>query len=159
MFASLPHILDPTALLLLVTSQVTPVVLARALGPTWAAPIDGGRRLSDEHYVFGPHKTWRGLIGGTVTAAVAGSFLSVGLVLGAAFGFLALLGDLISSFIKRRMGCSSGADMPFLDQLPEALLPMLSLHGALQLDLQSIVGTTFIFFLLDLLLTRPLGAV
>jgi hypothetical protein len=49
--------------------------------------------------------------------------------------------------------------MPFLDQLPETLLPMLSVYGTLDLDLRSLIGTALIFFLLDLLVTRPLGAV
>jgi CDP-2,3-bis-(O-geranylgeranyl)-sn-glycerol synthase len=157
--APFPHLFDWQSLLLLVTSQVTPVVLARALGPAWATPIDGRHRLADGHYIFGTHKTWRGLIGGTAATALVGSLLSAGFALGAAFGFLALVGDLASSFIKRRIGSSSGADLPFIDQLPEALLPMLSLYGALALDLRSLIGTALIFFVLDLLVTRPLGAV
>src|SRR5699024_12597896 len=48
-----------------------------------------------------------------------------GFVFGLLFGVLALAGDLLSSFIKRRLGLKPSARMPWLDQAPEAALPML----------------------------------
>lgn len=38
--------------------------------------------------------------------------------------------------------------MPFLDQLPDALLPLLSLYGPLQLEPLSLVGTALILLVL-----------
>ncbi len=150
--------LDLTALALLVTANSTPVLLSMVLGRRWAQPIDGGLKLPDGRPLLGSHKTWRGLIGGTAAAGIVGAVLSVGFAAGAAFGLLALLGDLVSSFIKRRMGRASGRDTPFLDQLPEALLPMIVLHDRLDLTLHAIAGTAVVFMVLDLLATGLLGS-
>ena len=152
------HILDWRSLALLVASQATPVLLGRAFGQRYAAPIDGGRVLSDGEPVFGSHKTWRGLIGGTVAAALVGGLLELGFLLGAAFGLIALLGDLVSSFAKRRLGRRSGSDVPLVDQIPEALLPMLTLYFPLGLNVGSLLGTVAVFAVLDFVVTRRLGA-
>jgi len=42
---------------------------------------------------------------------------------------LALAGDLLSSFIKRRLNLKSSARMPWLDQVPEAAFPVLMAMG------------------------------
>lgn len=136
------------ALLLLAAANSAPVLLSMLLGDRWAASIDGGRHLRDGRPVFGPHKTWRGLLGGTAAAGVTGALLSAGFVTGAAFGLLALIGDLLSSFIKRRLGYQSGRDSPVIDQLPEALLPLLVLHGRMGVGLAAGGGTLGTFILL-----------
>jgi len=74
--------------------------------------------------------------------------------MGAFFGTLALAGDLFSSFIKRRLGRSSGKSLALLDQLPEALLPMFALRGVLGLETWTIVGTAVVFTALDALMAR-----
>jgi CDP-2,3-bis-(O-geranylgeranyl)-sn-glycerol synthase len=73
---------------------------------------------------------------------------------GAVFGALALAGDLFSSFIKRRLGCTSGQSIAFLDQLPEALLPMFVLRRVLGLETWTIAGTAAVFTALDVLTRR-----
>src|SRR6266568_303519 len=80
-------------------------------------PIDFGRTLGDHERLFGDGKTWRGLVGGTLSGAFLGLLLTVPFNLfaptstwsfgsvGAAFGasavlaFGALLGDLAGAFI------------------------------------------------------------
>nr|PZN76390.1 MAG: CDP-archaeol synthase [Pseudomonadota bacterium] len=145
---------DLDALILLVVANATPVLLAMLLGDRWARPIDGGRILRDGRPLFGSHKTWRGLAGGILASGAAGAVLSVGFVTGALFGMLALAGDLVSSFAKRRLDRASGRETPLLDQLPESLLPMLLLRGPLDLDALTVAGTAAVFTLLDLLASR-----
>ena len=41
-------------------------------------------------------------------------------------GLAAMLGDVLSSFIKRRLGLDSSSQSVGLDQIPEALLPLLA---------------------------------
>jgi CDP-diglyceride synthetase len=142
------------ALALLILANATPVVVSRLLGERGAAPIDAGRAFADGRPIFGPHKTWRGLIAGIVAAGLGGSALGVGLLVGAAFGALALTGDLGSSFVKRRLGRESGANMPLLDQLPEALLPMVVLCEPLGLSIWSMTGSAAAFLVLDLIASR-----
>ncbi len=97
-------------------------------------PIDFGRTLRDRERLFGDGKTWRGLVGGTLSGAFLGFLLTVPINLfasnstwsfgsfGVAFGasailaFGALLGDLAGAFLKRRMHKPRGAKAPVLDQ-------------------------------------------
>ena len=71
-------------------------------------------------------------------------------------GLLAMAGDLLSSFIKRRLGRPSSSMMLGLDQVPEALLPLLAVREAFALDAPAIVVTVIAFLLLDLLLSQLL---
>lgn len=110
---------------MLVLANGVPVVVARLLKQRWSTPADGGRLWSDGRPVFGPSKTWRGLVTGVLCCAVFSMMIGLGLVFGLLFGILALWGDLISSFYKRRLGLSSSARAIGLDQVPESALPMI----------------------------------
>lgn len=79
-------------------------------------PLDGGRRWIDGRPLLGSHKTIRGLasalILGTLTGVAQASPL-----LGLLQSLGAVLGDLSSSFLKRRLGLKPGALLLPLDQL------------------------------------------
>ncbi|MGC8568155.1 MAG: CDP-2,3-bis-(O-geranylgeranyl)-sn-glycerol synthase [Candidatus Micrarchaeia archaeon] len=82
-------------------------------------PLDRGKSLRGKR-IFGDHKTIRG----TLSAFIAG--ILMGLIESAFFGYMlliafmltlgAIFGDLLGSFIKRRLGIKSGNSVPFLDQ-------------------------------------------
>jgi CDP-2,3-bis-(O-geranylgeranyl)-sn-glycerol synthase len=96
-------------------------------------PIDGGRKMGDGKPIFGSHKTVRGLVAGVVAGTLTGvaqagllrlqlpsDFVlpfqfSVWLAFAVSFG--ALMGDLVHSFVKRRIGIAEGASHPVADQL------------------------------------------
>jgi len=105
-------------------------------------PIDGNRILRDGHPLFGEGKTWEGLLIGFISGTIIGLiqlwaspllctiinqylilppelipivFISIPQILLVASG--ALIGDLLGSFIKRRLNISRGRPAPFLDQL------------------------------------------
>jgi CDP-2,3-bis-(O-geranylgeranyl)-sn-glycerol synthase len=143
-------IINVPVLLLLIVANSTPVVMAQLLGTWRNSPIDAGIKLCDGRPLFGPHKTWRGFISGTAAAGLFGTLLPTGFVISASGGLLALTGDLLSSFLKRRMNRASGQSTPLVDQLPEALLPMLVFQNALVLPASSIAATAVIFSLLDM---------
>ena len=48
------------------------------------------------------------------------------------------MGDLFSSFVKRRLGIQSSGQASGLDQVPEALFPLLACYRSLGLDLVSV---------------------
>ena len=122
---------------MLVLANGVPVLAARLFGRRWSAPVDGDRLWRDGRPVLGRSKTWRGI------------------VFGLAFGLLGLAGDIISSFIKRRAGLASSARASGLDQIPEALLPMLL--AWLWLDLGwFIVAVVVVLFTLSNILLSPL---
>ncbi len=88
----------------------TPVVLGG--GP----PLDGGKRWSDGWPILGANKTIRGCITGVLAGALIG-LLQGNLMSGFAQGVGAIFGDLVSSFLKRRLNKPPGSGMPLLDQL------------------------------------------
>jgi CDP-2,3-bis-(O-geranylgeranyl)-sn-glycerol synthase len=96
-------------------------------------PIDLGRKLSDGKPIFGSHKTIRGFIAGVTAGTLVGLAQMFVLQLVAPSDFVlpfhysvlvgfvvslgALLGDLVHSFVKRRINIVEGAPLPIADQL------------------------------------------
>ncbi|MBR9871157.1 MAG: CDP-archaeol synthase [Gammaproteobacteria bacterium] len=109
---------------LLVMANGVPVVVARLFQHHGDWPVDAGLTWGDGRPLLGPSKTWRGLASGTLAGSLFSIWFELGWFFGAFFGALSLLGDLLSSFIKRRVGMGSSARAVWLDQLPEAVLPM-----------------------------------
>jgi CDP-2,3-bis-(O-geranylgeranyl)-sn-glycerol synthase len=136
---------------MLVLANGSPVVVARLLHQTGNWPVDGGRVWRDGRPVFGPSKTWRGMLSGTLACLLFSAWVGLGWLFGALFGLLALLGDLISRFIKRRMGLESSSRALWLDQLPEALLPMAMAWLWLSLPLWEAVAVALLFALSNML--------
>lgn len=121
--------------------------------------MDGGRRLADGRPVLGPSKTWRGLIAAVALAGAVAPLLGVPALLGAAAGALAMAGDLLSSFIKRRLGRRSSSMALGIDQIPESLLPAVVLAPVLNLDAADVLVVTALFFIVELVLSAALYVV
>ena len=139
--------------LLLVIANATPVILSLLLGDRWKQPLDRGILLSDGHPLLGPSKTLRGLLGSITVCALLAPLFDLGLLQGAGFGALAMLGDLASSFCKRRLGLHSGHSVPLLDQIPETLLPLWLLLPALGANAMEMAIAIAAFTAIDLLFT------
>ncbi len=85
-------------------------------------PIDGGKYCLDGRRILGNGKTWEGLLLGTTLGFVIGypvlAFFGLGSWSDAFLLSLgALLGDIVGSFVKRRIGLERGEEAPLLDQL------------------------------------------
>jgi CDP-2,3-bis-(O-geranylgeranyl)-sn-glycerol synthase len=115
------------------------VANASALLVGGGTPIDFGKTYKDGRRILGDGKTWRGLFAGAFLGMTSGFALSVAakyaqlysfpiyladftgfpymipLIFSICFG--ALLGDIIESFIKRRIGRERGEDWIPFDQL------------------------------------------
>ena len=141
-------------LLLLLAANGAPVLLARVLGDRGSFPIDAGLVLPDGRPLFGRSKTWRGLVSGMAACAVLSTLLGTGPLFGALFGASSLAGDLCSSFLKRRMGIASSGQATGLDQIPEAVLPLLYARTLMPLDALTIAVLTLLFLLGSLLMSR-----
>ena len=153
---NLAPVLVVDVLLLLLAANGAPVLLARVLGRRWAWPVDGGLLLWDGRPLFGVSKTWRGLAIGVAMTTLAGVLLGYGAGFGLLFGAASLAGDLCSSFIKRRMGIRSSGKALGIDQIPEALLPLLACRGTLGLDWVSMAALVALFLVGSLLLSRAM---
>jgi CDP-diglyceride synthetase len=142
------------AMLLLGIANVMPWALAWLCRGRCAAPLDLGLRLADGARLLGDHKTWRGLAGSVVACALVASALRLDWRIGAAFGVISLSGDAIASCLKRRVALPPGSEVAGLDQLPEALLPLIVLAGPLRLGALQVIVVAGSFTVLDLLFTR-----
>jgi len=107
---------------LLIVANGAPMVLSTLLGHR-GYPVDGGLILRDGRGLFGPSKTWRGVAVSVIATALMASLMGLGVVFGGVFAAFAMLGDLASSFTKRRLGLVAGDRARGLYQLPEGLLP------------------------------------
>jgi CDP-2,3-bis-(O-geranylgeranyl)-sn-glycerol synthase len=68
-----------------------------------------------------------------------------------------MLGDICSSFIKRRLGIASSHPVLLLDQLPESLLPLWFMQSIVGGTTAEILVAAAIFILIDLVLFRLYG--
>ncbi|HEY0680803.1 MAG TPA: CDP-archaeol synthase [Steroidobacter sp.] len=142
------------ALALLVTANAVPVIVARLTNERWAAPLDFGCVLPDGERLFGSHKTWRGLASGIVASAVAAQIMQLPAWVGAGFAAVSLLADALSSLVKRRMKLAPGAEFLGVDQLGEALLPLVLFAEALSIDTEQVIIVTLIFVMVDVAAVR-----
>lgn len=141
-------------LLLLGVANSAPIVAKHFLGARWNAPIDGGLRFFDGRPLLGPSKTVRGVVAAVVATALVARLLGLPLGLGALIGAAAMAGDALSSFAKRRLGVAPSGRATGVDQIPEALLPLLVIRGLMPLSLLQIAGITLAFFVLEIPLAR-----
>lgn len=150
----MPYVGDAArALLLLVLANSLPWIAGLALGARWTAPLDLGCSLPDGRRVLGSHKTWRGVVVAVLGCAIASSLSGLHWWTGTAFALLSLVGDALSSLCKRRLGLAPGSNVLLLDQLPEAVLPLVGLQSSLGLDSMAIAVVAAVFTLLDVLAT------
>src|ERR1700690_274156 len=98
-----------------------PVLVKKVLGPLGATPLDGGLRLPDGRPLFGASKTGRGIVLGILTGPVGAPLVGVSWMIGLSAGAAAMVGDLLPSFLKRRLGRPSSSRASGLDQVPESL--------------------------------------
>jgi len=110
-------------LLLLWAVNFAPPFLAYLLREKWNAPLDGGRIFLDGKPLLGSHKTIRGVCAAAFMGVSAGLILGFPFWLGLSAGLLSMAGDLVSSFLKRRMGMVSGSVFAGLDQIFEGAFP------------------------------------
>lgn len=115
-------------------SNAAPVLARLAFGKHLAWPIDGGCRLADGRPLLGAAKTYRGVAAALLLTAPAAEMLGLGWRLGLIIALAAMAGDLLSSFVKRRLGKRVHARSAWLDGTPEVLLPVVAVAAPLALS-------------------------
>lgn len=137
------------ALVLLAIANGTPVIINKLLGNRWSWPVDNGVNLSDGHRLFGGTKTWRGLVSAAFLTTAVAVLWGLEPLIGTLFGALTMTGDLLASFIKRRLGNVESSRARGLDTVPESLLPIWLLKDSLALNLIDIILIVGLFFLIE----------
>lgn len=138
---------------MLVLANGAPVVARNLFGSVWSTPVDGGRLWRDGQPILGKSKTWRGLVSGVLSCGLFAMVAGLGFVFGCLFAALGLIGDMLSSFIKRRRGLASSARALGLDQIPEAAFPIILALFWLPLGLWSALSVVVLFTLSNILLS------
>ncbi|CAK0774065.1 CDP-archaeol synthase [Gammaproteobacteria bacterium] len=133
-------------ILFLVWANFAPFLVGLWLGERWGTPVDFGRKWWDGLPVFGSHKTWRGIATSIVGSALAAPLMiDVSWWAGAVAGGLAMVGDLVTSFLKRRLHDPEGEDVPAVDQVLEGILPASFTGWQMGLSPVSVVFAVLLF--------------
>lgn len=143
-------------LLLLAAANSAPVLAKKLFGQSLSYPVDGGFAFIDGRPIFGPSKTIRGLVVAAIASSVCAIILGLAWTTGLVLGLAAMAGDLISSFLKRRMGFPPSSMVLGLDQIPESLLPALVSMNLMALTAGDVVLIVALFFIGELILSRLL---
>ena len=141
-------------LTLLVLANGTPVIAKKILGERLAYPLDGGVEFVDGRPLLGRSKTIRGVVLAVLVTTAGAPLVGLEWVVGFLVGSLAMAGDLLSSFLKRRMALPPSSRARGLDQLPEALFPLLACRNLLSLTMTDIATGVGLFFIGEVLLSR-----
>ena len=143
-------------LVLIIIANGAPILIRVLLNDVFNTAIDFGYKLPDNKPIFGHSKTWRGLFAACFITAIAAWLLGYTAITGLLIGFYAILGDLTSSFIKRRLGRPQSSMAPLLDQIPESLFPAYMMMQTFKLDGFAIIQLVLIFIIVELLLSHIL---
>ena len=141
---------------LLAVANGAPVLARKFLGDRCAWPLDGGLRFVDGRPLFGASKTVRGVLMSVLLSTATAPLLGLPVGAGALAGALAMIGDLLSSFAKRRLGFVASQRATGLDQIPESLLPLMGCRYFFVLDLEEIALGTAMFCVGEIVLSRLL---
>jgi CDP-2,3-bis-(O-geranylgeranyl)-sn-glycerol synthase len=144
--------------LLVAVANGTPILAKRLLGGRLDRPVDGGMTLSDGRPLFGAAKTIRGIALSLIVTPLAAALIGLPWRLGAVVAAGAMAGDLLSSFVKRRMGLAPSSKATGLDQIPEALLPLAASRLVVAVTLLDVVAGTALFLAASFVLSRILFA-
>jgi CDP-archaeol synthase len=143
-------------LALLTLANGTPVVAKRLFGDRFAYPLDGKLLFFDGRPLFGPSKTIRGILFALVATALAAPLVGLDPTIGLIVAVTAMAGDLLSSFMKRRLALAPSSRATGIDQIPESLFPLLACRSALLLSAVDILAGVLIFLFGEILLSRVL---
>jgi CDP-diglyceride synthetase len=142
--------------LLVTIANGTPVMAEKLLGRFLSYPFDAGKTFIDGRRLFGGSKTIRGIVVAVMATSACAPVLGVTWPTGSLIGAAAMAGDLISSFIKRRMGRPPSSRALGLDQIPESLLPALACKSLLALTAADVILIVALFSVGELILSRLL---
>lgn len=143
-------------LFLIIIANGAPVLVRLLMKDHLDIAVDFGAKFADSNRIFGSSKTWRGIIAALLATPIAALVLGYSPETGLHIAVFAILGDLLSSFIKRRLGMAPSSKAYLLDQVPESLFPALAVMKIFNLGFADILLLVFVFLIIDLVITYML---
>jgi len=131
-------------------------VAQKLLGSRISYPVDLNVLFIDKKPLFGHSKTIRGVISAVAATMILAPVMGFSFFAAGVLATGAMLGDLLTSFIKRRLGKPSSSMALGLDQIPESLFPMILAKYGFDLSWYSVALVVVLFFIIELLLSRIL---
>lgn len=138
---------------LIIVANAAPILAAYAMRDRFDFPFDGGLLFFDGQRIFGKSKTVRGIVAAIGTTTIVALIIGHPAICGILVGTYAMLGDLTSSFLKRRMKLPSSSRVAVLDHVPEALFPTMLLAPAIGLATGGIIAVAVAFMLIAVVLS------
>ena len=150
-------------------ANMAPVIVKKIFN-NLAFPLDFNKKIGNKE-IFGKNKTFRGLIFGVLFAIIIAfiQFIlyknnilvdlaivdySNWLLIGFLMGFGAIFGDLIESFVKRRLGFRSGTPFIPFDQLDFVVGALIFVYPVARLSIEKMSIILFISFILDMIVNH-----
>lgn len=143
-------------LLLIIIANGAPIVTRWLLNDQLDLAVDLKLTLPDKNRLFGASKTWRGILAALFITTIIAWLLNYPVQTGLLIASYAMLGDLTSSFIKRRLLLPPSSKAALLDQVPESLLPALMMMHTFNLGLLSVLLLVLTFIIIELFLSHLL---
>ncbi len=143
-------------LLLIIIANGAPILIRLLLNDDFNLAVDFGKKLPDNKSILGPSKTWRGIFAAFVATSAAAWLLGYSPQIGFLVALYAVLGDLLSSFIKRRLMVAPSGMAPLLDQVPESFLPAFMMMHTFNLEISSVILLVLIFIIVELTISQVL---
>ena len=141
-------------LLLIIIANGAPILIRVLLNDRFNLAVDFGKNLPDKKPIFGSSKTWRGIFASLVATAAVAWLLGYSSETGLLVAFYAILGDLLSSFIKRRLAVAPSGMTPLLDQVPESFFPAFMMMQTFNLEVSSVILLVLTFIIIELVLSH-----
>jgi hypothetical protein len=145
-------------LILLALANGTPLIAKKILGSAFAHPLDNGLTLADGQPLFGRSKTIRGIVLSIAVTTLAAPWAGLSPDAGFLLSAVAMIGDLFSKFVKRRMKLAPGSMALGLDQIPESVLPAFAARSILPVSVLDAAIVSGFFFAGELAVSRALFA-
>lgn len=143
-------------LILIIFANGVPVLAHKMMGVVFNDPVDFGYKFIDNRRFFGPSKTIRGVLLAILFTTLISPFFGFEMIFGFLVGFFSMLGDLLTSFIKRRIGLPSSSMALGLDQVLESLFPILACRTLLEMSWQQVWLMVIVFFVSCMILSKIL---
>ena len=133
-------------------------------------PIDFNKKINDKP-IFGKNKTFRGLVFGIIFAMIItylqfllyknGLFVEISIIdysnwilIGFLMGFGAIFGDLVESYVKRRLNYKPGRPFVPFDQLDFVVGALIFVYPIVILPLNKVIIILLLSFILHILVNH-----
>jgi len=150
-------------------ANMAPVIVKKIFN-NLKIPIDFDKKIGNKE-IFGKNKTFRGLIFGIIFAVIIAfiQFIlhsnnivvdvtiidySNWLLIGFLMGFGAVFGDLIESFVKRRLNYKPGKSLVPFDQLDFVVGALIFIYPLVVLSLNKVITILILSFILHIIVNH-----